>query len=333
MSMLDVFAADPAFTVTSLTDEINRAPYQPGLLESMGIFQTEGITTTTATVEEQDGVLGLIQTTARGAPAPVAGRGRRNVRAFLVPHLQLEDQILASDIQDVRAFGSEGGLEGIAQVVSKKLTEMRQSHEVTKEYHRIRAMQGIILDADGTPILDIFTAFAQVQISIALDLDQADEDIRVNVTGAMRQGEAALGAAVHQGYQVLCSPTFFDALISHPDVKAAYSRWQDGAWLRDDVRRGFPFPNNVRWQEYDATVSGQPFINANHAIMFPVGVPGLFRTYYAPGDFVEAANTVGIPYYAKQERMRFDRGIEIHTQSNPLSLVTRPRAVLDLTIN
>jgi hypothetical protein len=33
---------------------------------------------------------------------------------------------------------------------------------------------------------------------------------------------------------------------------------------------------------------------------FPVGVPGLFRQYNAPADFVETANTIGLPRYAKQ---------------------------------
>jgi hypothetical protein len=31
------------------------------------------------------------------------------------------------------------------------------------------------------------------------------------------------------------------------------------------------------------------------AYFFPVGVPGLFRQYNAPVDFVETANTIGLP--------------------------------------
>jgi Phage major capsid protein E len=42
------------------------------------------------------------------------------------------------------------------------------------------------------------------------------------------------------------------------------------------------------------------FTDASKAYFFPVGVPGLFRQYNAPADFVETANTIGLPRYAKQ---------------------------------
>jgi len=37
------------------------------------------------------------------------------------------------------------------------------------------------------------------------------------------------------------------------------------------------------------------FTDAAKAYFFPVGVPGLFRQYNAPADFVETANTIGLP--------------------------------------
>jgi hypothetical protein len=36
------------------------------------------------------------------------------------------------------------------------------------------------------------------------------------------------------------------------------------------------------------------FTDASKAYFFPVGVPGLFRQYNAPADFVETANTIGL---------------------------------------
>jgi Phage major capsid protein E len=38
------------------------------------------------------------------------------------------------------------------------------------------------------------------------------------------------------------------------------------------------------------------FTDASKAYFFPVGVPGLFRQYNAPADFVETANTIGLPH-------------------------------------
>ncbi len=59
----------------------------------------------------------------------------------------------------------------------------------------------------------------------------------------------------------------------------------------------------------------------------------MFITRYAPADYVETVNTVGIPYYSKAEAMRFNKGIELESQSNPLNLNTRPGAVVRLTTN
>jgi hypothetical protein len=71
------------------------------------------------------------------------------------------------------------------------------------------------------------------------------------------------------------------------------------------------------------------FTDASKAYFFPVGVPGLFRQYNAPADFVETANTVGLPRYAKQAvDQQFARWVMLHVQSNPLPICTRPRVLI-----
>ena len=55
------------------------------------------------------------------------------------------------------------------------------------------------------------------------------------------------------------------------------------------------------------------------------------QTIYAPADYIETVNTVGLPFYAKQQLMDFDKGVEIETQSNPLCINTRPRTVIRIT--
>jgi len=65
--------------------------------------------------------------------------------------------------------------------------------------------------------------------------------------------------------------------------------------------------------------------------MVPEGVANLFITRFSPADYVEAANTIGLPYYAKQELMRMGKGVELEAQSNPITICTRPTAVIKLT--
>jgi hypothetical protein len=100
--------------------------------------------------------------------------------------------------------------------------------------------------------------------------------------------------------------------------------------LRNDPRSGFYF-GGVYWEEYRGSVGGVDFIASGEAYLVPEGVPDMFVTHYAPADYMETVNTIGLPYYAKQEMMRLNKGVEIEAQSNPLCLNTRPRAVIKLT--
>jgi len=46
---------------------------------------------------------------------------------------------------------------------------------------------------------------------------------------------------------------------------------------------------------------------------------------------METVNTLGVPYYAKQEPRRMGKGIDLEAQSNPITLCTKPRAIIKLT--
>ncbi len=130
------------------------------------------------------------------------------------------------------------------------------------------------------------------------------------------------------GIHALVSPEFFDALTSHTKVKEAYERWQEGAALRNDMRSGFTFCG-ITFEEYrgqatDPEGTVRRFIERDTGHCFPVGTASTFTTYFAPADFNETVNTLGQPLYAKQEPRRFDRGTDLHTQSNPLPVCHRP---------
>jgi hypothetical protein len=59
--------------------------------------------------------------------------------------------------------------------------------------------------------------------------------------------------------------------------------------------------------------------------------PELLITRFAPADYIETVNTLGLPYYAKQEIMPFGKGVALEAQSNPIHLPTRPAAIVRLT--
>lgn len=329
-SILDVFGGD-AFKTISLTDSINALPYKPSRIGEMGLFAREGVNNTTIMIEEKDGLLTLIPTAARGAPYTY-GRGTERVgRAFKVPHLPLNDRILAADVAGIRKFGSADEQEGVVEVVNNRLEVMRQSHEVTLEYHRIGAIHGEILDADGSSVIyNLFTEFGVTEVTFDWDLGNSTTEIRDKCIDTSVAIEDALGQAPFDHIHAFCGLTWFKKLIAHTKVKEAYARHLNGEMLRNDPRKGFEFAEII-FERYRGKISGNSFVDTDQARFFPVGVPNLFKTYDAPADFIEAVGTLGLPYYAKQERMKFDKGVELHTQSNPLCICTRPKVLVEGT--
>jgi hypothetical protein len=62
--------------------------------------------------------------------------------------------------------------------------------------------------------------------------------------------------------------------------------------------------------------------------IFPVGVPGLYRTVYAPADYIETVNTLGLPRYARQWQSANGKRVEMESQMNALSYCTRPKVLM-----
>jgi Phage major capsid protein E len=311
MPALDIFSSS-AFSMVALTDAINQMPFVPGRIGQLGLFREQGVSTTSVMIEEREGNLTLVETTSRGAPAVQHVANKRKARSLSVPHIALEDTILADEVQNVRAFGSENLLEGVQNVVNQRLSEMASKIDATLEHLRIGAIKGLILDADGSAVIyDLFTEFGVTAYTeVDFDLDNASPApgaVKKKCHDIRRKIEDELGVVPYDHIHAMCGPDFFDDLITHPEVEKA----------------------GILLEEYRGKVGSVDFTDASKAYFFPVGVPGLFRQYNAPADFVETANTIGLPRYAKQAvDQQFARWVMLHVQSNPLPICTRPRVLM-----
>lgn len=330
MASFDIFNND-AFSVQSLTKAMIDLPHTPSRLRELGYFSEQGITTTTVSIEKRGHTLSLVPTGERGGVLRGGTKDKRTLIPFRTVHLPQSGGVNADEVQNIRAFGSETELESVQNLVQREIARMRRNIDVTMEWQRMGAIKGQVLDADGsTVLLDCFTAFGVAQQTHSLVLGTSTTKVRNKVIEAKRKVEAALGGLSYSGLRVLCSPAFFDALVAHATVEAAFDRYMNGEFLRADLRGGFFFAG-VFWEEYRGTVNGQDFIAAGDAYMIPEGVQDLFTIYYAPADYMETVNTMGLPYYAKQEPRDMNKGVDIEAQSNPLTLCTRPACVVKLT--
>lgn len=167
-------------------------------------------------------------------------------------------------------------------------------------------------------------------------------------TPLIRNIEDALGATYYQNIRVLCGNSFWDNFVSHPSVAHAYERWLQagdtgtgGTFFRrqqrqqlnrqaDDVPPGGFYFAGIYWENYRGHIGSTYYIPSKQAIAFPEGVPDLFIEHYAPAPFIETVNTIGLKYYAKQQLMKWDLGIELHTETNYLPIPTRPMALVSL---
>ncbi|WP_029858930.1 major capsid protein, partial [Vibrio parahaemolyticus] len=92
-------------------------------------------------------------------------------------------------------------------------------------------------------------------------------------------------------------------------------------------RRGVSW-QGAFWEEYDEKFGDKDPMPAKYgAVMVPEGKPGLFLTRFAPANYKETVNTKGLPYYVKSEPKKFDKGVDLEGQSNPVNLCTSPLAV------
>ena len=327
----------PAFTMAHLTAAINLLPNRYGRLESLNLFPAKPVRFRQILVEERNGVLNLLPTLPPGTPGTVGLRGKRKMRSFIVPHIPHDDVVLPEEVQGIRAFGSESEIETIAGVLASHLETMRNKHGITLEHLRIGALKGVILDADGSVLYDLFDEFDITPKSTNFTLATDGTNVRQKCIDVLAHIEDNLRGEFMTSVRCLCSPEFFEKLTGHPKVEKAYENFQQGAMLRDDVRAGFTF-GGITFEEYrdqatDGSGASRRFIAAGEAHAFPVGTVDTFATYFAPADFNETVNTLGQPIYAKQEPRKFERGTDLHTQSNPLPMCHRPGVLVKLTMS
>lgn len=332
MAEITIFQ-DEAFGVDALLAVINEDHVLPGQIAAAGLFEEQGVNGTVVQIEKDGTTLALVKAAPRGAPGQAVTGDKRSQIPFNTVHLPQVFQILADEIQGIRAVGSLTELMQVQAYVARRVEKARRQLSLTHEFQRIGAIQGLVVDADGeTVLLDIFQRFDIARPeAFSLELDDDDTDVSVKCIEILDRQEDALGSVTSTGAHAYCGKTLWADFISHPKVRDTYKNWEAAAGLRGDRRQPFEF-GGITWERYRGKLSGQPFVADDSAFVVPTGVPELFISAFAPADYMETVNTEGLPYYAKLEPMRFGKGVDGEAQSNPLHLCTRPLSVIELTV-
>ena len=328
MATLNIFNED-VFSLAQLTAAINELPAAPSQLGAEGIFEEEGITTTSVQVEKQGDTLSLVSAGERGTMGDSAGKPKRSMLAFSSIYLPQTDVIRADEVTNVRAFGAETELELVQNVVNTRQAKQRRRIEITHEFHRIGAVRGQVLDADGqTVLVDINEQYQIQRPKYALNVANAATKLRIKCNDVEDIIEDALGGTPYMGAIAWCGKSFWSGLMSNDWLEKTYFNTAAAAQLRDkisEIRVG-----DISYRRYRGSVGGVKYVPDDRAYCTPLGVPQMFVTRYAPADHMDAVNTVGLPFYSSIEMLDHGKGVSLHSQSNPITLCTRPGAVVEL---
>ncbi|MGY3887200.1 major capsid protein [Aeromonas aquatica] len=325
------------FGIKNLTASINKTKVPKCRLAELGVFSEKGVTTTHVDVEHKAGKLQIVTDKERGEEGDKAERGDRDVITVRAVHLPLVGEIVADDLQGVRAFGQEyandDGGERFQEVIDEHFTDKRLSLDITIESLRFGALKGKVIGKSGRTLVDFFKEFGLNEADAQHEIDfSAPKGVRNQIAEVLRKSKENQDGVPARRYRGFASPEFMDKLMEDPSFVKAYERFQDGKALREDVRGGIDW-DGILWEEHNEKMpDGTRYVSEGTALVFPEDNRGLFLTRFAPANYNETVNTVGLPYYARVEPKKFNKGLDTESQSNPINICTSPLAVRQLSI-
>lgn len=325
---------DSHYGVIPMTEAINVLPNTHSIIRDLGIFKPAYLNTTYVDIAVKHGETTLVEAVPRGTPGKPVTEKYDDSQPFKILHLPKDDVVRADDVQNVREFGSNNKAKAVATKINEKLEAMKSDIQYTQEHLMLGALQGKIMDKDGTTVLvDIYKRFGLTRQSFDFALGAATTEVGKAIDGVKRALSKNRGGEAVSGWYVLASPEFMDALIYHKSIKELYARYQDGEVYRTGATEiGFRH-KNIEFITYDHVFESGLKIPEGEAIILPKGTRQSFKEYFAPADMNATVNTIAKPYYASREKLDHDKGWSLHAQSNPLPLLLRPDLVATLKMS
>jgi hypothetical protein len=336
---MDVFRQD-AFSAITMTAVVDKIGYIPSFLGDMpGLFTPMPVSTVTVFIEERGTTAALIQTSARGSPPKQVGNEKRKVRSFSTVRLAEQSRIMADQLQGIRAFGSTTELQSLQSEVARRQFIMKSNIALTMENLRLGAVQGLVLDADGSTIVDWAVELGQTipaEVNFDLGTNSATtgairakcDDAKRSILRALQKGQTSDSVTIVG----LCGDAFWSALVSNQEVRQTYLATQAAADLRGGTAFSMLNYGGITFVNYRGTDDGTTVgINTDKCKFFPlaqIGATSIFQMAQAPAERFEFVNTPGLPLYSwivpDDDRDMF-ADIEMYTY--PLPVCVLPQAL------
>ena len=335
-----VFGGD-AFTAASMIRGIDKRTYIPQGLDSIIGFEPKPVGTDTVYIGQTNRTNGVIQTTLRGAPIEMRSRPTKNYRPIGIPRIAEGDQLFIHEFANLAPFEDETDEDLVAARIREIQEDLIGDVEMTEENMRLGSLNGVVLDKDGSTIVNYYTEF-NITVPSVIDLGLDDDtktigELRASI-GALIVIPLSQGLATNTigkpAIRAVVGDDFWYKLTGHPAIEKVYEG-QAAAQerLNDQTWETFNFAG-VLWFHYRGTnpdAANQIAIPSNQAKIFPYRVPGMFQHIMGPCNEMEATlNQLGRRYYPVLERDKSEKKqwVQPEIYAYPLFVNSRPDLVL-----
>lgn len=333
--IMDIMNQNAWGAVELMEEILPEVEHKPQLLTSLNFFDPKPSRSSVIAIAVKDGALTLIPTSAKGeAPEELVPNGSK-LHFFETLRLAKGSTVYASEMAEVLTLPGAQQTREVVSEISTRYGEIMDDMDLTMEHLLLGAVQGRLLDADGTTVL--YDWFAEFGVAEAAEINFALGTAGTNVRKKCRDVKRAMMKAAKgvwtPGTRVvaLCGDTFFDDLLNHSSIKETKLNTERAASLEgiegySSIEiEGITFIN-YRGADAGSDADGKIAIGSDNARFFPVGARGAFQMGYGPAvEFKEFIGQRGQPHYPMifddKDRGAWDR-VELY--SYPLPICTRP---------
>jgi hypothetical protein len=275
---------------------------------------------------------GILKNMSVYAPAEVTEKTGRKTVTVQAPRLAHKRFIHTAEMNGMRAYGEQAAVELLSNRINRELTDMRNMVDRTLEYWASTVLQGKILDADGSTLVDynmdsthkptLSTLWTAAESNPIKDIRSWKRLIEQDHGGEIQRWIAFVGASA------------MDALLSNEAVLGLL-RYDSGRTIAEtgDVSRlvGCELME-VTGTYVDSGGTRQSFVPADRFVL--VGYSDdVFDCPYAPVIDEEAPQGVGNVgpgemFFSKSWTEKDPSGRWLKAESRPLPVLQRPGAVV-----
>lgn len=331
------------FEVVDLTSAVRNIPIQWGTFNQLGIFTEEGVSSDTVMFEESTLDGALIVDRIRGEKNTVNKDGTRKLHTFAIPHFPLDDYISPKDLQNKSAYDNFNEVEQLDAVRQRKLVRLRQNHDWTLNKARAQALFSSTAYApSGTVTQNWDTEFNISRTAVDFALGTSTVEVLAKIETVIAAVQNGMGGnGVFTGIIAPCDTAFFNKLIAHASVKAAYTYAQNISAGNDPLRGrlaagGSPLPmgrefyfGGITFREVRDSYNGTSIVTSAEGVAVPTG-SDMFKTFFAPAERFSLVNTQGEKMYVFEQAETNGTKINLESEANHISALLRPQAVVRL---